>query len=45
LAAALACVELPKGKDYLDTGAEVQRSNPAKIVVALGRRFLGLVEA
>jgi cellulose synthase (UDP-forming) len=45
LAAALACVELPKGKDYLDFGGEVRRSNPAKIVLALGRRFLGFVEA
>jgi cellulose synthase (UDP-forming) len=45
LASALACVELPKGKDYLDSECEVQRSKPAKIVVALFRRFLGLVNA
>jgi cellulose synthase (UDP-forming) len=45
VAAALACVELPKGKDYLDSECAVQRSQPAKIVVALVRRFLGLVNA
>jgi cellulose synthase (UDP-forming) len=45
LAAALACVELPKGKDYLENGAEVQRSQPGKIVVALLRRFLGFANA
>jgi cellulose synthase (UDP-forming) len=44
LAAALACVELPKGKDYLENGAEVQRSQPARIVAALVRRFLGFAE-
>jgi hypothetical protein len=45
LAAALACVELPKGKDYLEFGGEVQKSRPTKIVVALVRRFLGFVNA
>jgi cellulose synthase (UDP-forming) len=45
VASALACVELPKGKDYLESSSEVQRSNPAKIVLALGRRLLGFVNA
>jgi cellulose synthase (UDP-forming) len=44
LAAALACVELPKGKDYLENGTEVQRSQPAKIVFALVRRLLGFAD-
>jgi hypothetical protein len=45
--AALACVELPRGKDYLEErkDREVVRSNPARIVMALLRRLLGFLPA
>jgi cellulose synthase (UDP-forming) len=42
LATALACVEPPRGKEYLSTEPGVRRSKPLKIVTALGCRLVGL---